>query len=178
MKFATTPGAKSHRETESWTWGQALSKYWVPETKSTHNLLLHLTDASLSQRADPEGWSLGKIAWHLTTCICEMMKTAGLPVMDLRDDMPAPESAVELAASYLQVASTFQQQLQAQWTDAMLADELSMYGQVWTRMETLMILLAHQTHHRGQMTILMRMAGLTVPGVCGPSREEWAAIRG
>ena len=36
--------------------------------------------------------------------------------------------------------------------------------------------LSHQTHHRGQMTVLMRQAGLTVPGVYGPAREEWAAM--
>ncbi|MCK4657684.1 MAG: hypothetical protein KAT85_11650, partial [candidate division Zixibacteria bacterium] len=28
-------------------------------------------------------------------------------------------------------------------------------------------------HHRGQMTVLMRQAGLKVPGVYGPSMEEW-----
>jgi uncharacterized damage-inducible protein DinB len=38
----------------------------------------------------------------------------------------------------------------------------------------LMFLLQHQNHHRGQMTVLMRQAGLTVPGIYGPSKEEWA----
>ena len=37
-------------------------------------------------------------------------------------------------------------------------------------------LIAHQGHHRGQMTVLMRQAGLVVPGIYGPSREEWAAF--
>ena len=39
----------------------------------------------------------------------------------------------------------------------------------------LMTLINHQNHHRGQMTVLMRQAGLTVPGVYGPAKEEWAA---
>jgi len=34
----------------------------------------------------------------------------------------------------------------------------------------------HQTHHRAQMTVLMRQAGLKVPGVYGPSREEWSQM--
>ena len=37
-----------------------------------------------------------------------------------------------------------------------------------------MTLINHQNHHRGQMTVLMRQAGLTVPGVYGPAKEEWA----
>lgn len=32
-----------------------------------------------------------------------------------------------------------------------------------------------ETHHLGQMTVLMRQAGLNVPGVYGPSKEEWTA---
>jgi len=36
-----------------------------------------------------------------------------------------------------------------------------------------MFLIQHQNHHRGQMTVLMRQAGLTVPGIYGPAKEEW-----
>ena len=39
------------------------------------------------------------------------------------------------------------------------------------------VLIRHQIHHRGQMTILMRQAGVVVPSVYGPSREETAAMR-
>jgi uncharacterized damage-inducible protein DinB len=35
-------------------------------------------------------------------------------------------------------------------------------------------LILHQVHHRGEMIVLMRMAGLAVPGIFGPTREEWA----
>jgi len=39
-----------------------------------------------------------------------------------------------------------------------------------------MYLNLHQAHHRGQMTVLMRQAGMKVPGVYGPSKEEWSAF--
>lgn len=42
--------------------------------------------------------------------------------------------------------------------------------------ELLFFMIQHQIHHRGQMTILMRQAGLTVPGIYGPAKEEWAVI--
>ena len=32
-------------------------------------------------------------------------------------------------------------------------------------------LLHHEIHHRGQMTVLMRQAGLKLPGVYGPSAD-------
>ena len=58
----------------------------------------------------------------------------------------------------------------------MLDDKVKMFGQVWKRSELLSSLVRHQVHHRGQMTILMRQAGLKVPGVYGPAREEWAKM--
>ena len=67
-------------------------------------------------------------------------------------------------------------EMHARWTDASLRVEDEMYGQKWARGLTLAILIAHQTHHRGQMTVLMRQAGLKVPGIYGPAREEWAAM--
>ena len=61
------------------------------------------------------------------------------------------------------------------WTDEDLEVEDDMYGEMWARGKSLAAVVGHQTHHRGQMTVLMRQAGLTVPGVYGPAREEWAA---
>ena len=44
------------------------------------------------------------------------------------------------------------------------------------REHVLISLVRHQAHHRAQMTVLMRQAGLAVPGIYGPAREEWAAM--
>jgi uncharacterized damage-inducible protein DinB len=49
-----------------------------------------------------------------------------------------------------------------------------MYGERWRKGTVLSALIKHQAHHRGQLTILMRNEGLTVPGIYGPSKEEWA----
>ncbi len=51
-----------------------------------------------------------------------------------------------------------------------------MYGQEWKNSFSLWALVTHQIHHRGQMTVLMRQAGLKVPGLYGPAKEEWEAM--
>lgn len=33
--------------------------------------------------------------------------------------------------------------------------------------------ICHEIHHRGQLSLLIRMLGGTVPGVYGPSGDEW-----
>ncbi len=71
-------------------------------------------------------------------------------------------------------ADSLAHEIRTTWEDAELEVEDDMYGEQWPRGKSLAALLNHQTHHRGQMTVLMRQAGLQVPGVYGPSREEWA----
>ena len=38
-------------------------------------------------------------------------------------------------------------------------------------------ILAHGIHHRGQLTLVCRLAGGGVPGLYGPNREDTAAMR-
>ena len=67
-------------------------------------------------------------------------------------------------------------EIELKWTDATLDEELDLYGETWKIGYLLRSLLYHQIHHRGQLTILMRQAKLLVPGVYGPSREEWSQM--
>lgn len=149
---------------------------WTSESESTLKVFRELTDDSLSTRITPETRSLGGIAWHITCCIGEMMTTAGLPLGHLvTEQTPIPATAAELVAAYQTSAAAVNDAVGAQWTDDQLGEAIPMYGEQWKRGFVLAVLIAHQTHHRGQMTMLMRQAGLKVPGVCGPSREEWSA---
>jgi len=43
---------------------------------------------------------------------------------------------------------------------------------VATKGALLRFLIDHQTHHRGQMMVLLRQAGLPVPPVIGPTKEN------
>ena len=149
---------------------------WKFESEATLKVLRNLTDASLAQRVTPQARSLGFLAWHITTTLSEMSTHAGLPVRVTGDNQPAPASAAEIAATYARAAKAVAAAVEANWKDADLAGEIPMYGEKWTRAVTLGALIAHQCHHRGQVTVLMRQAGLNVPGIYGPAQEEWAAI--
>ncbi len=150
-------------------------KDWAYEMEATGKVMSALTDASLAQRITPEGRSLGELAWHIAETPSEMMTQAGLPIQVTHEGQEIPASAAEIAATYAKAAQAVVDQLKVHWTDAMLLDEVPMYGESWTRGTVLDALMGHQNHHRGQMTVLMRQAGLTVPGVYGPAKEEWAA---
>ncbi len=153
---------------------------WRYESHSTMKCLNMLTDASLAQSVSPEGRTLGQLAWHIAETLAEMPTRAGLTVTGAdtgaEENSIPPTSAATIASTYEGSAKQVTEQVQAHWTDASLTDEVEMYGRKWTKGTVLSVLIKHQAHHRGQLTILMRQAGLLVPGMYGPSKEEWATI--
>ena len=149
-------------------------KAWEQERGSTLKILAVLTDASLAQAVTKDDRTLGRLAWHLATTLAEMVERTGLKVGGRFHESPPPRSAAAILATY-EAASKAVAEGVARWTDATLEVEDEMYGEKWARGLTLQALVVHQAHHRGQMTVLMRQAGLKVPGVYGPAREEWTA---
>lgn len=142
---------------------------WDYERGMTRKLFDHLTDESLGQPIRPGGRTLGKLAAHIVHTLTEMPGAAGIQVE------PAAATA-PLAVQYSETAARLAEAVAAQWGAGSLEEEVPIYGEVWTRSKVLGALVKHEVHHRGQMTVLMRQAGLTVPGVYGPAEEEWAAM--
>jgi uncharacterized damage-inducible protein DinB len=148
---------------------------WRAECASTQKVMDALTDQSLSQKVTPEGRSLGRLAWHVVQTLGEMGGHAGLTVDAANEKTPQPSTAAAIAGAYRSGAAAVEHAVTSAWKDADLPVEIDMYGEKWTRAMALRALIQHEVHHRGQMTVLMRQAGLKVPGVYGPAREEWAA---
>jgi len=146
---------------------------WTQENDSTIKVFKNLTDASLKQKVSAEGRSLGHLAWHIVLTLGEMGDKAGLKVNAPPEDAPDPNTASIIVAAYEKAGASLTSEVKQKWNDGMLFEEIDMYGQKWTRAATLASIIKHQIHHRAQMTVLMRQAGLKVPGVYGPSREEW-----
>ncbi|HMJ09643.1 MAG TPA: DinB family protein [Pyrinomonadaceae bacterium] len=150
-------------------------KDWTYEAEATSKVLNVLTDESLSQKVNDGGRELGFLAWHLVMTLGEMLSHVGLTIDAPATTEACPSSAAEIAARYETAAKSVTDQVGKNWTDETLLQTDNMYGDTWARGLTLFLLITHQAHHRGQMTVLMRQAGLPVPGVYGPSKEEWQA---
>jgi uncharacterized damage-inducible protein DinB len=146
---------------------------WKQEANSTQKMMNALTDQSLQQEVAPGHRTLGQIAWHIVTTLHEILSRTGLEFEAATDASEVPASAQLIAQSYQEASKNLLAAIQKQWTDESLTVASDMYGEQWMNGLTLAITNHHQIHHRGQMTILMRQAGLKVPGMYGPSFEEW-----
>lgn len=155
---------------------QDFQKDWTVESEMTQRIMAALTNESLDQFVAPDGRSLGFIAWHIVQAIPAMMGQAGLAIAEPGHKGEQPTSAMDIVAAYEHTSRSLLDNVLTNWTDDILTEETPMYGGSWARGQTLLYLILHQTHHRGQMTVLMRQAGLGVPGTYGPSREEWSTM--
>jgi uncharacterized damage-inducible protein DinB len=140
---------------------------------ATMRILGAMSDETLGQTVAEGHRDLARMAWHIVLTYPEMMKRAGLKMTAVAEDAPVPTTLAEILTGYKGVTDEFIAQLKENWDDDTLLIVDEMFGEKWARGLSLSILLDHEVHHRGQMTVLMRQAGLTVPGVFGPAKEEW-----
>lgn len=146
---------------------------WEYESNSTVKLLSNLTDESLSVKVYNNGRTLGFLAWHLATTISEMCSKAGIIFSSTEKENEPPIFAEIIVSTYDKLSKSLIKSIKLNWTDASLNEEVEMYGEKWKRSVVLDTLVNHQIHHRGQITVLMRQAGLRVTGIYGPTKEEW-----
>ncbi len=149
---------------------------WKNDSESTLKVFKNLTDASFNQAVTPGDRTIGIIAWHITSSIPEMMNRTGLNLGAFEESKSEPDDVKDLISSYENYSNKLISEIESKWSDADMEKTVNMYGQEWKNGMTLQILISHQIHHRGQLTVLMRQAGLKVPGIMGPSKEEWAAM--
>ncbi len=149
---------------------------WKNEQSYTVKILSNITEETKNIKIDANVRSLERLAWHITQTLTEMGTRAGLFDADVLEHEPIPAHFSEVIASYQKYAELLAKAVNGKWTDSTLEDLVDMYGEQWKKGKILSVLIAHEAHHRSQMTIVMRMVGLPVPGIYGPSKEEWAAM--
>lgn len=156
--------------------------HFQEEAEDTLKVLGAIPEAAASQAVSPAHRDLRRMAWHLVESLVSLPMQIGLrvdgPAVDetLTCLDPMPESIAEISTCYQRATTSLVEEL-ATWRDEDLLKEDTLYGHlVWKRGYSLQALEMHQAHHRGQMTVLMRQAGLGVPEFYGPVLEGWAVL--
>ncbi len=144
------------------------------ESESTLKVFHKIDNDTLNLSPHDTIRSMQRLVWHITITLGEMLGKAGLNI-DCPDEHSEPLRDIhEICKVYEKASKSVLEQVENNWKDSELTDEVDMYGEKWSKGIILTVLIKHEAHHRGQLTTLMRLQGLAVPGVYGPSREEWA----
>jgi uncharacterized damage-inducible protein DinB len=162
---------------------QALLPEFDYEMANTRKTLERIPENQLDFKPDPKSMPLGRLAGHIT----EMVGWGGttLTTESLNMDpstytpMVATSRAQLLAEFDKNVASTraalagaSDQSMLAPWTLSMKGDPMFTMPRVGVIRSMIM---NHVIHHRAQMTVYLRLTGVPVPALYGPSADEGAA---
>lgn len=150
------------------------------ETEATGRLLERVPPDKLSWKPHPKSMSLGQLALHI----------AGLPggIAELLDErirevpfipLPEAESVEEILSALDQNTALAEARIRG-WGDSGLAEIWTLTSDGVPVLETPRIemvrslMLNHWYHHRGQLTVYLRLLGVPVPSLYGPSADETA----
>ncbi|MFH0071004.1 DinB family protein [Peribacillus sp. NPDC056705] len=145
---------------------------WTKEAQITERVLNALTDESLTQTMTSQHRTLGQLAWHLVVSI-QYMQSLGLQFTGVHIEQAIPASASIIQQRYREINRALLEAVQSQWTEEDLRMTHEIGGELWENGASLRFTILHQAHHRGQMTVLMRQAGLRIPEIYGPTYESW-----
>ncbi|WP_316779522.1 DinB family protein [Pedobacter antarcticus] len=151
-------------------------KNYQEETAQTRKLFSLITEDKKNIKIHENIRSLNRLAWHITQSITEMGLHAGLIDSDPMAELSSPPTIEEIIQLHEEHSGLLKKRVRLKWTDSSLEDTIEMYGEQWPKGKVLHVLIAHEAHHRSQMTVIMRMLDLPIIGIYGPSKEEWQAI--
>lgn len=148
------------------------------EAKTTRRVLERVPADKLSWKPHPKSMSLGQLALHVASTPGNVAMLAAANV-DTPPSFQQAEatSSVELLSALETSVATAKRSL-AGWDDAKMMENwsLSANGKAVMAMPRMgllrAIMLNHWYHHRGQLTVYLRLLGVPLPSVYGPSADE------
>ena len=155
---------------------------WDMEAKKTVQLLEGLPADKYDFRPDPQGRSLGELAWHLTEVDAYPAYGIQARNVDFSQKPPGierPKDVKSLAPGFKRVhdqAAAIIRKLKPEDMNR----EIPFFGGRMLRIGDILwsAQLYHLIHHRGQLALMCRLAGGPCPSLYGPNREDSAAMRG
>lgn len=153
---------------------------WEREAKNTIKLLRALPATQYDFRPDAAGRSLGELAWHLAEAEAYPTFTIETGRFDFALKPPnieRPRQIEALAPGFERIHEDAVARVRKLKPEDLERSTPFFAGPTPIREILWNTVLAHGIHHRGQLTLMSRLAGGTVPDLYGPNREQTMELR-
>jgi uncharacterized damage-inducible protein DinB len=154
---------------------------WDREAANTAKLLRTLPVSQYDFRPDAGGRSLGELAWHLAEGDAYMsygIETGGFAMHAKPPNIERPRTVEALAPGFEQIHQEAVARVRKLTPDDLDRAIPFFDGRPIPIRDILWdMIISHGVHHRGQLTLMCRLAGGQPPGLYGPTREEMAAMQ-
>jgi len=152
------------------------------EMGTTRRLLERVPDSDLGWKPHEKSYSLGQLAAHLANIPTWVDPTCDLSVFDLAtlgdDARPRePTSMADVIKRFDENVTKARKKLTEQTDSALLsAWTLKQAGQEFFTMPKAAVLrsfvMNHSIHHRGQLSVYLRLRNVPLPAMYGPTADE------
>jgi uncharacterized damage-inducible protein DinB len=155
-------------------------KEFNDEAATTKRVLDRVPADKLGWKPHERSMSLGQLALHIATVpggIVRITKPDAFDVSKNSFTPPTPKNLAEIQAALEQSVRDVERTMEETTTDAVQANWHLMLGEkelasmprcgVWRS-----LMLNHWYHHRGQLSVYLRMLDVPVPSIYGPSADE------
>ena len=150
------------------------------EAATTKRVLERVPPGKLTWKPHPKSMSLGQLAMHIANIpgnICKLAQMDGLDASAANFDPPAPHDVKEILTALDTGVKAAEEYIGGiSESDAMGSWRLTANGkEVFTipRVGVLRsIMLNHWYHHRGQLSVYLRLLDVPVPVIYGRSADE------
>lgn len=153
---------------------QQFIKDFTHEKETTLNVFKAIPNDKLMLKPNDDIRSLQRLVWHILITHGEMLGKAGLTINCPNEHSEPVNDINEICQLYEISANSVLQVVNEKWNDKDLSSELNMYGENWSKGTILSVLIKHEVHHRGQLSVVMRLNDIKVPSIYGPAKEDWA----
>jgi uncharacterized damage-inducible protein DinB len=147
---------------------------WQFETNATLKCFSALTEDSLKHRSEQFPRGLGRLAQHIAEAPSRILWRSTGVELEQPEFGKTPVSTSELVRDYELSAKNVTSEV-SKWSDEDLEGIVDFVGMKMPRGALLHLIVTHQAHHRGQLTVLMHEAGTPSPGFYGPTAVEQKA---
>jgi uncharacterized damage-inducible protein DinB len=148
------------------------------EARTTRKVLERVPNDKLAWQPHPKSMSLGVLALHVAGSPAVICGWAAEDETTLKGEQtPVPTSTAEILAAHDAGVKTVQERLTAIGDEGLMKMWSAKAGE-----NTLMtmpkaalvraIVLNHWIHHRGQLSVYLRLLDVPVPSIYGPSADE------
>ena len=148
---------------------------WERESAKTIKLLESLPVDAYDFRPDPQGRSLGELAWHLAEAEAfgSFAIANGAFSRETRPPgLQRPIKVQELSSGFARIHQDAVARVQKLQADDLDRSITFFTGQPITIRDVLWdFMLLHGIHHRGQLAMMSRQSGGKTIPLCGPTRE-------
>jgi uncharacterized damage-inducible protein DinB len=150
------------------------------EAETTRRVLQRVPENKLSWKPHPKSMSLGQLAWHVATTpgnVSRLAQQDGFDASQANFEPSMPKSLEEVLTAYEQSVSEVEkflrnvtdEQAQGKWCLKFKDKEIFTKPRI-SIMRTIM--LNHWYHHRGQLSVYLRLLDIPIPVIYGRSADE------